>query len=75
MTNPPEKLPPTAEAMRWVSRITAVSLEMVLPGLAGFWLDSKIGTKVVFMLMGFGVGMTLAMIHLMAMTKPPTKKE
>ena len=33
-----------------------VSLEMVLPGLAGYWLDQRLGTVVLFMLMGFAVG-------------------
>ena len=62
-----------AEAMRWVSRITAVSFEMVLPGLAGLWLDNQIDTKILFTVVGFGAGMTLGMMHLMAMTKPPEK--
>ena len=42
-----------------------ISLEMVLPGLAGYWLDLKLGTQVVFMLVGFAVGMYVAMKHLL----------
>jgi len=42
-----------------------ISLEMVLPGLAGYWLDLRLDTKVVFMLVGFAVGMFVAMKHLL----------
>ena len=33
-----------------------VALEMVLPGLAGHWLDKQLGTVVLFMLLGLGFG-------------------
>jgi putative F0F1-ATPase subunit (Ca2+/Mg2+ transporter) len=46
-----------------------VSMEMVLPGLAGHWLDDRLGTKVLFMLLGFSVGGTAAVIHLIRMTR------
>ena len=45
-----------------------VSLEMILPGLAGLWIDSRLGTKVVFALIGFAVGMSSAIWHLLRMT-------
>ena len=43
-----------AQAMAWVSRITTISFEMVLPGLLGIWVDRKLGTKVLFTLLGAG---------------------
>jgi len=46
-----------------------VCLEMVLPGLAGYWLDGKLGTKVLFMLVGFALGGFVAMKHLIALTR------
>jgi Putative F0F1-ATPase subunit Ca2+/Mg2+ transporter len=46
-----------------------VSMEMVLPGLAGHWLDDCLGTKVLFMLLGFSVGGTAAVVHLIHMTR------
>jgi hypothetical protein len=46
-----------------------VSLEMVLPGLAGYWVDQQLGTKVVFMLLGFAFGSTAAVVHLVRMTR------
>jgi hypothetical protein len=46
-----------------------VSLEMVLPGLAGYWLDEALGTKVLFMLAGFALGGTAASVHLIRLTR------
>lgn len=44
-----------------------VSLEMVLPGLAGNWLDKQLGTVVAFMVIGLAIGCTGGMWHLMRM--------
>lgn len=46
-----------------------VAMEMVLPGLAGYWLDKRLGTVVLFMLLGFGLGSTAAVVHLMRMVQ------
>ena len=45
-----------------------VSFEMVLPGLAGYWLDQRLGTGFAFTVVGFGAGMAGGMWHLMRMT-------
>jgi len=58
-----------ATAYQWVSRITIVALEMVLPGLAGYWLDQRIGTVVLFMLIGFGLGCSAATVHLVQIAR------
>jgi hypothetical protein len=58
----------TAEAMNWVAKITAVVLEMLLPGLAGLWLDSQLETRFLTLL-GFALGVPLGLWHLIAMTK------
>ena len=57
-----------AEATKWVSKITTVALEMVLPGLAGLWLDNQLNTRY-FALLGFACGVPLGMGHLFVMTK------
>jgi hypothetical protein len=64
---PPEPQPPMAQAMEWVAKITAVGLEMVLPGLGGEWLDRYFGTKFLVFL-GFGFGLTIGITHLLMMT-------
>ena len=61
------------EAMQWVSKITTVSLEMVLPGLAGTWLDRKLGTGFLT-LAGFALGISLGLYHLIVITKPGKPK-
>lgn len=56
-----------AEALEWVARITAIGLVMTLPGLAGQWLDRRLGT-VFFDLLGLGLGFVIGMIQLLVMT-------
>jgi hypothetical protein len=63
--------PPMAVAMEWVSQITTVVAEMVLPGLAGQWLDKRWGTQFLA-LIGFGLGVSVGIWHLVAMTRPRT---
>jgi len=65
--------PPLAVAMEWVSQITTVVAEMVLPGLAGQWLDDRWGTGFLA-LVGFALGLTVGIWHLIAMTRPKTEK-
>jgi len=54
--------------MEWVSQITTVVAEMVLPGLAGQWLDQRWGTEFIGLL-GFALGLTVGIWHLLAMTR------
>jgi cyanate permease len=62
-------------AYQWASRIMVVALEMVLPGLAGLWLDKKVGTVVLFTLVGFGLGSTGAILHLIQMTRADERRK
>jgi F0F1-type ATP synthase assembly protein I len=66
-----------AKATEWVSRIIAISLGMVLPGLAGYWLDTRLGTIPLFLLVGFALGGLLAYGQLRAIARKtknqPTK--
>ena len=56
------------EAMHWISRLTTVTMEIVLPGLLGHWLDSRWGTGFLA-LAGFGLGLVCGMQHLLKMTR------
>jgi F0F1-type ATP synthase assembly protein I len=58
-----------AVAYSWASRIISISLEMVLPCLAGWWLDGKLGTRVVFTVLGAVLGLTLGMMHLLQIAR------
>jgi hypothetical protein len=64
--------PPLAVAMQWISQITTIVMEMVLPGLAGQWLDNRWGTGFIALL-GFGVGIAVAITHLIAISKQMSK--
>ncbi len=69
VSQPSDDRSPVATAYQWVSRITVVALLMVLPGLAGYWLDQKLGTAVLFMLVGFGLGCTAAAAQLIQIAR------
>lgn len=67
--SPPQNEPsPAAFAFGWVARMTTIVLEMAIPGLGGQWLDSRLGTSY-WVLVGFGLGFLLGLIHLMQMVK------
>ena len=68
MTGPPDRRNPLGEALDWAARIMAVALEMVLPGLAGHWLDGRLGTSFL-VLVGFAFGLTMGVWHLLLMTR------
>ena len=76
----PDDRPPMVEAMSWVSRVTTVTMEIVLPGLLGGWFDRRWGTKFLA-LVGFGLGLVCGIQHLLVMTRmqdpsvPPTGDE
>ena len=59
---------PIGEAFDWAARVMAVSLEMFLPGLAGQWLDRRLGTTFLTLL-GFTFGLVAGVWHLLLMTR------
>ena len=61
-----------AIAFEWSATIMTISAEMVVPGLLGYWLDQRLGTRVVFLLLGFGIGGTLATLQLMRIARKRT---
>jgi F0F1-type ATP synthase assembly protein I len=67
----PEDRSTLAQAVAWSSRITTVALEMALPGALGYWIDQKLGTRFLFLILGMGAGMTAGLIHLLRMVASP----
>jgi hypothetical protein len=47
---------------------------MVVPALAGVWIDKKLGTVVAFFLIGFALGIAGAIIQLMGIVKESAAK-
>ena len=62
---------PMAAAMEWVARIMGAAVVMILPGLAGQWIDRRLGTNWI-VLVGFALGISLSIYYLLAITRPRT---
>ena len=75
VTTPSDDRTQTAKAYQWATRIMVVALEMVLPGLAGSWVDRQLGTKILFTLLGFASGCTAAVMHLIRMTRADEQRD
>jgi hypothetical protein len=54
---------PIGEALVWSSRIMALGLVMFLPGVAGSWLDGRLGTRFLGPI-GLVLGFTVALLRL-----------
>jgi F0F1-type ATP synthase assembly protein I len=54
-----------ARGWSWGHQAMSISLEMVVPGLLGLWVDRQVGTLPLFLILGVIFGMTAGMIHLM----------
>jgi hypothetical protein len=59
-----------AKAYGLASLGLTVAIGMVVPGLLGVWLDRTLGTKVLFTVLGFAVGMTWGVIQLSRLARP-----
>ena len=64
-----------ARAYSWVALLTTISFEMVLPALGGFWLDRKLGTKLLFLILGAVLGFTVGFWHLLKLTLPANQNK
>lgn len=63
-----------ALAMEWVAKITTISLEMVLPGIGGSYLDELWGTKYLA-ITGFGLGMAVGLWQLILLTNRNSRRK
>jgi len=73
VTGPPTDRKATAEAAASYTKVVTIATEMVAPGLIGLWIDRQMGTRVVFTVGGFVLGMVVGILQLVALTKeqPP----
>lgn len=71
MVRPPDDRAPWVRAYDWAARGVGVAAGMVVPGLIGYFLDTRWGTRPWIMVMGFATGITLGMVQLLRMTREP----
>jgi hypothetical protein len=66
-----------SQAYAWATRVMVIATEMVAPGLLGLWIGSKLGVVGMILLgvLGFALGMSVAMIHLVRMTASDTDSQ
>lgn len=57
-----------ASAMRWVSEITSGGLMMVLPSLAGWWLDGQLRSAPWCLVVGGMLGLAASFLHILKIT-------
>jgi len=60
--------------MEWSSRITTISLEMIIPPAIGYWLDQRWNTRVLCLIVGAILGFTTAFLSLLKLAKSPERK-
>ena len=71
MVEPRDDRSPLALALEWLSRTTTVVSEMILPPLAGYWLDHRFGTGFLLLLLGTALGFATGLYSLVKMIRPP----
>jgi F0F1-type ATP synthase assembly protein I len=60
---------PMAIAVEWSARLTTIGLEMAIPAGGGFWLDFRLGTSPVFVILGALFGFAAGMFHLLQIAR------
>lgn len=72
---PPDDRSPMTVAMEWCALITTIGLEMALPAAGGYWLDDRLGTLPLFLLLGAAVGFAIGMIQLLHVARRESRKK
>ncbi|HBO42505.1 MAG TPA: hypothetical protein DD670_00925 [Planctomycetaceae bacterium] len=63
--NHPDDRSALAVAAARASHVTTIAMEMALPTLLGHWIDRRLNTGFVFLLLGAVSGIVLGMWHLL----------
>ncbi len=72
MTRPEESRSKFAVGMDWATRATSIGLEFVIPALLGAYLDEKIGSSPLCVLLGAFLGFGIGMIHILQIAREGT---
>ncbi len=65
---------PLAVAFGYASRITSISMNLVIPTALGYWADEKLGTKHLWLFCGLGLGLLAFIWQLMGLVKDLEKQ-
>lgn len=60
---------PLAIGYAWATRISGIGFEMALPAFLGLWLDRKLGTVALFLILGTFIGMGIGFLQLLRIAK------
>jgi hypothetical protein len=71
VNTPSDDRAPLARAYDRATRGITVAIGMVVPGLVGYYLDSRLGTRALLTILGFGAGVTFGIWQLLRLTNPP----
>jgi len=71
----PDDRSPMAIAMEWSVRLTTIALEMTLPVAGGYWLDGRVKTLPLFVIVGAVLGFVLGMYQLLQIARQADKKK
>jgi F0F1-type ATP synthase assembly protein I len=58
-----------AKAYDWASKIISVSIGMVVPAVVGHWIDRRLGTGPLLLVVGSILGLLVGMKNLLRMTR------
>ena len=70
MATPPDDRLTLAQAYQCATRVVTIAIAMVVPGLVGYWLDSRWGTRALATMLGFALGMTYGIMQSARMSPP-----
>lgn len=67
-SQPPDRRPPMAKAMQWVSEISTGGFLLALPALGGWWVDGKLNSGPWCLIAGGAVGLVMSFLHILRVT-------
>ena len=69
----PDGRSPLSVGMNWASRITTLGFEFALPPLLGHYVDGRLGSNPVGLMVGMVLGFAVGMMHLLRIARDSSK--
>jgi F0F1-type ATP synthase assembly protein I len=71
VTHSPDDRSSMARAVEWSSRVTSIAAGMVVPGVLGYWVDRKLGTGGLCLVLGVVLGFACGLWQLVQLAQKP----